>query len=763
MPTEDIRQKLLPRFRETTADRVEKISGVLLAIERGAADADGRQELTRELHTLKGEARMMGFVGISTVVHAAEDLLKSVPEAVPQAQVEALLAACDAIVPMLEAPPDGGDVAKTMAERLRGLIVAAGGDGKQGAAPVQAGEVVAAVAAAPAGPAAGPASAAAAATLAGAPAAPGTTATPEHPRRRAEDKVELRGEKQTSSIRVDVDRLDEIAALAGDMLVEGARSIRRSKELNGLFARWARLSDRIIALAERVRDTRNVRLVEQIEGDVHLLRSDTFRFARQQSEAASTAHAQFGQLAERIGAARLIPLSGVLAAFPRAARDMAREQGKEVECAVKGAETGVDKAILLSLNDPLVHLVRNSVDHGMEAPEDRVKAGKPRAGRIVITARTDGDLLAITVEDDGRGIDPAAVREAALRKGMIADQQAAGLSARAAMDLIFLPGFSTRAEAGETSGRGVGLDVVRKKVTSLGGSVQVESEPGKGTRFTLRMPQSLSLMKVLLVRIDEDVYGLPATDVDSVGRLEAKDITEVAGIRAVRYRNRLLPVVALGPLLSLNGGPRSKRPLVAYVWHGSEGAAVVVDGLQGEREVAVKAPGAFLKGLRFVTGAAALEDGRVALLLSTPDLVAAARRVASPALSRGRERRRLRILLVDDSAIAREAEAALLRSLGHDVDEAVDGEEGWQKLQGGPYHLLVTDVQMPVLDGIDLTRRVKATARFVKLPILILSSLSAPEERRRGVDAGADAYLVKGELDAESLAATMDRLCGVGG
>ena len=754
MPTEDIRQKLLPRFRETTADRVEKISGVLLAIERGAADADGRQELTRELHTLKGEARMMGFVGISTVVHAAEDLLKSVPEAVPPAQVEALLAACDAIVPMLEAPPDGGEAAKTTAERLRSLIVAADGAAPAAAAPKRPppDAPVAAAAPAPAQPPAPPPQPPAAAA-----------AKPQHPQRRAEDKVELRGEKQTSSIRVDVDRLDEIAALAGDMLVEGARSIRRSKELNGLFARWARLSDRISVLAERVRDARNARLVEQIEGDVHLLRSDTFRFARQQSEAASTAHAQFGQLAERIGAARLIPLSGVLAAFPRAARDMAREQGKEVECVVRGAETGVDKAILLSLNDPLVHLVRNSVDHGIEQPEDRVKAGKPRAGKIVITARTDGDLLAITVEDDGRGIDPAAVREAALRRGMIADQQAAGLSARAAMDLIFLPGFSTRAEAGETSGRGVGLDVVRKKVTSLGGSVQVESEPGKGTRFTLRMPQSLSLMKVLLVRIDEDVYGLPATDVDSVGRLEAKDITEVAGIRAVRYRNRLLPVVALGPLLSLNGGPRSKRPLVAYVWHGSEGAAVVVDGLQGEREVAVKAPGAFLKGLRFVTGAAALEDGRVALLLSTPDLVAAARRVASPALSRGRERRRLKILLVDDSAIAREAEAALLRSLGHDVEEATDGEEGWQKLQSGQYHLLVTDVQMPVLDGIDLTRRVKATPRFVKLPILILSSLSAPEERRRGVDAGADAYLVKGELDAESLAATMDRLCGVGG
>jgi two-component system chemotaxis sensor kinase CheA/two-component system sensor histidine kinase and response regulator WspE len=353
------------------------------------------------------------------------------------------------------------------------------------------------------------------------------------------------------------------------------------------------------------------------------------------------------------------------------------------------------------------------------------------------------------------------VRAAALKKGTVSNQQAASLSGRAVIDLIFLPGFSTRAVADENSGRGVGLDVVRKRVTALGGSVTVESEVGKGTRFTLRMPQSLSLLKALFVRIDEDVYGIPAVDVDSVGRLDAKDVTEVAGVRAVRYRNRLMPVVALGPLLSLNGGPRSERPLVAYIWQGSDGAAVVVDGLFGEREVSVKAPGAFLKGMRFVTGAAALEDGRVALLLSTSDIVAAARRIAAPVVKRAGERRRLRVLLVDDSAIAREAEAALLRSLGHEVDEAVDGEDGWIKLQAGGYHLLLTDVQMPVLDGIDLTRRVKATPRLAKLPILILSSLSAPEERRRGVDAGADAYLVKGELEAESLAATLDRLCGV--
>jgi two-component system chemotaxis sensor kinase CheA/two-component system sensor histidine kinase and response regulator WspE len=766
--SEELRKKLLPKFRETTADRIEKIQTALLDLEKGAGGPDNVQELQRELHTLKGESRIMGFVGISQVVHAAEDLLKAVLLKPSSESIDALLKSCDAILPMIEVSADGGPEAKVQVDRLRGLLGEPAGEAAPAAAPPPAPaapSTTPAPAAAPEKPADAPPKPAAAKPAPAKPAAerPASTPAPKPaPPARAPARAAVERSAAATSIRIDVDRLDEIAALAGDVLVEGERAIRRTKELNALFARWNRFSDRVITLFERLRHDGMDRVLGQLEGDVHLLRSDTFRFARVQTEASSSSQSQFGMLAERVGSARLIPLSGIFAGFPRAVRDMGREQGKEVECVVRGGETGVDKTILLSLNDPLVHLIRNCVDHGIETPEERLAAGKPRVGKVVINARVDGDLLAVTVEDDGRGIDPQRVRAAALRKGIVGEAQAAGLSQRQAMDLIFQSGFSTREQAGETSGRGVGLDVVRKRVTGLGGSVTVESAVGKGSLFSLRMPQSLSLMKVLLVKIDDDVYGVPAIDVDSVGRLDPKDITEVAGIRAVRYRNRLLPVVALGPLLSLNGGPRTPRPFVAYIIHGSEGAAAVVDGMFGEREVAVKAPGAFLKGIRFVTGAAALEDGRVALLLSTPDIVHAARKLASPALSRGRERRRLRVLLVDDSAIAREAEAALIRSLGHEVDEAVDGEDGWKKLQSGAYHLLCSDVQMPVLDGIDLTRRVKATPRFVKLPIVILSSLSAPEERRRGVDAGADAYIVKGELDPENLAATFERLCGVG-
>lgn len=719
MPAEAIRQKLLGKFREVTADRVEKISSQLLELER-AVNAEAMQDLARELHTLKGESRMMGFPGISQVMHAAEELLRVLSPGKPGPEIDALLKACDTIPGFLDGPPDGGEAARALVERLHLLAV----------------------------PLAAKAMAAPPAEV----ATPSITPVP---------AAEPRGDRPAGSIRVNVDRLDEIAAVAGDLLVEGARAQSRTRELAGLLARWTQISDQMLAITEEAHDVESAGVAQRIEGDIHTLRSDTFRFLRGHSDAVSATCSQLGVLADRVGAARLVPLSGILAGFPRAARDLARDQGKEIECTVKGGETGVDKTILLSLNDPLVHLLRNAVDHGVEPPEERERMGKPRAGRIEITARIEGDLLVVTLSDDGRGVDPQQVREAALRRGIISANQSESLSPRAAMDLIFLPGFSTREKAGEVSGRGVGLDVVRQKVVALGGSVLVDSEPDKGTRFTLRVPQSLALMKVLLVRLDNDVYGFPAADVESVGRIDTTSISELAGIPVVRHGERLLPVVALGPLLGLNEGPRHPRPAVVFVHHGTEAVALLVDGLQGGRDAAVKTPGVFVKGMRFVAGAVALENGNVALLLSTPHVVAAACQTAGAAPSGRRERRHLNILLVDDSAIARDTEAALLRSLGHQVDEAIDGEDGWRKLQAGNYQLLLTDVQMPVLDGIGLVQRVKTSSRFGGLPVVILSALTGPEDRRRGVNAGADAYLAKSDLDPETLAATLERLCGV--
>jgi two-component system, chemotaxis family, sensor kinase CheA len=274
----------------------------------------------------------------------------------------------------------------------------------------------------------------------------------------------------------------------------------------------------------------------------------------------------------------------------------------------------------------------------------------------------------------------------------------------------------------------------------------------------MRLPQSLALMRMLLVRLGDDVYGMPAADVEAVARFNKSDSMEVMGAVTVMHRGRPVTLAALGPLLALNGGPRFERPPCVVVRYGEERVALVVDGLVDEREVAVKPIGGdFMKGAPFVAGSAALEDGRIAVLLHVPDIMAEVRKRVRP-VGESMATKRLKVLLVDDSPIARATESALVRALGHQVDEAVDGEDGWKKLQQETYDLILTDVQMPKLDGFALTRRIKQDPDQASIPVVILSSLASPEDKRRGLDAGADAYLIKGELGVESLALTVDRL-----
>lgn len=702
MGADEIRQRLLGKFRDVVADRVERLVQSLSAFEDRGGD-ELKADIARELHTLKGEAHMMAFAGLAQLAHACEDLLAALPPTQTDDRAAALRGVCQAFPSLLDEPAEGGTRCAELCAQVQSLLRSSG-PGKAEREALRPG---------------------------------------------------LGVDRSSQSIRVDVDRLDEIAAMAGDLLVDGAKAVERTREIQSLFARWSRLF-------ERLPSARAAEDADRVEGDLHLLRADSFRFLRRHVDAVTAVRGQLERLAGRVADARLVPLAGILAGFPRAAVHLARDQGKELDCQVHGAEAGVDKAVLLTLNDPLIHLLRNCVDHGIEAPEDRERSGKPRAGRVTISARPDGDLLAVTVEDDGRGIDVERVRAVAARRGLLSADRAERLPPRELLDLVFQPGFTTRENAGEISGRGLGLDVVKKKLTALGGTVSLESEPGRFTRFTLRLPQTLSLVRALWVRVGKDIYGLPVADVGGVKRVASSDVKDIGGVRSLRYRGRLLPLAPLTPLLGLGEAPRSARPLAVFLWNGSEGAALLVDGLAGAREVAVKAPGAFLRGMRFLSGGTLLPDGRVAILLSTADVVESAYRFSGPDTSPPSDRLRLRVLLVDDSTVAREVAAALLRGLGHEVEEAADGEEGWRRLQQGGFQLLLTDVRMPVLDGVDLTRRVKASERFRALPVVILSSLAAPEERRRGVDAGADAYLVKGELDREILAETLERLCGAG-
>jgi chemotaxis protein histidine kinase CheA len=755
------------KFVEVTHDRLQAIQLGVLELEKPEAERHA-EAVARELHTMKGEARMLGLAAVGQLAHASEDLLKAQRDGKVEARAatDLLLHACDALSDLLDDLEAAKEGSPESAEMVAKLAQTAGTEPP----PLKPARSAPRPPARPPPPAAARPSAPAPAPSAPVPTAPGVpppasappppaASAPRAAAPPAARGAEERAPAQDRSIRVNVETLDALGLLAGDLLVESARAGLRGEDLQGLFERFSRLGDSLLKLSEAEAHGGAAReRLARLESDLHLLRDDAFRFVRGHADGLNTLHGNLTQLADHVAEARLVPLSSVFEAFPRAARELATAHGKRIDLVVENTNAGVDRSMVSDVRDALVHLLRNAVDHGIESPELRETLGKSETGRVVLRARADGDMLHVAVEDDGRGIDPQRLREVAVARRLMSESQAAALSEREAMELLFRAGFSTREEVTETSGRGVGMDVVKRKVEALGGSVSISSRIGRGSTFALRLPQSLALMRVLLIRMGDDVYGMPAADVEAVARFRPEDRLEIMGTLAVMHRNRPVTMVALGPLLGLNGGPRFDRPPCVVVRHGEDRAALVVDGFVDEREVAVKPVGGeFLKGAPFVAGSAALEDGRIAVLLHVPDIMQEVRKMARP-VTDAAQTKRLRVLLVDDSPIARATESALVRALGHTVDEAQDGEDGWSRLQSGTYDLILTDVQMPRLDGFALTRRIKQAAQYAGVPVVILSSLASPEDKRRGLDAGADAYLVKGELGVETLALTIDRL-----
>ncbi|MBF5044101.1 response regulator [Aggregicoccus sp. 17bor-14] len=754
MDTEALKKSLLKKFQEITADRLQKIQLGVIDLEKPTA-AQAADDVARELHTMKGEARMLGLGAIGQLAHAAEDVLRSEREGKTATAVatDLLLRACDVLSDLVEDMPSAHTGTSATEEMCAALAAASGSPIPHlGPKPAAAKAAAPAPAPKPAAPAPPPVQAA--------PAPVAAPAAPVQAPAAAEDAAAAKANPVADrTIRVNVETLDALGLLAGDLLVESARNQLRGEDMAQILERFSRISDRFLHFGEQLQLQAEERAqLDRLESDLHMLRDDAFRFVRRNEDGVNTLHGSLAILADHVADARLVPLASVFDAFPRAVRDLSRQQGKEVDLVIENSDAGVDRSMLADVRDAMVHLLRNAVDHGLESADLRTQLGKPATGRVRIRARVDGEMLHLEVDDDGRGIDPDRVRASAVSKRLLTQAQADALSEREAIELVFRPGFSTREEVSEISGRGVGMDVVKRKVESLGGSVSLKSRLGRGLTVSLRLPQSLALMKVLLVRLGDDVYGIPAADVEAVIRLKPEDRLEVFGTLAVKHRGKPTALVALGPLLGLNGGNRFDRPPAVVVRHGADEAALVVDGFVDEREVAVKpCGGEFLKGAPFIAGTAALEDGRIAVLLHVPDIMTEVRRMARP-VTQAPATKRLRVLLVDDSPIARATESALVKALGHNVEEAQDGEEAYAKAQAASYDLILSDVQMPKLDGFSLTRRLKSTASLARIPVIILSSLASPEDKRRGLDAGADAYLVKGELGVEVLAQAIDRL-----
>jgi two-component system sensor histidine kinase and response regulator WspE len=456
---------------------------------------------------------------------------------------------------------------------------------------------------------------------------------------------------------------------------------------------------------------------------------------------------------------RMRPFSEGIGGFPRMVRDLARELGKEVTLRVEGESVLVDRDILQKLDAPLTHLLRNALDHAIEPPDERQSAGKPRTATVILSARHQSGMLVVEVRDDGRGIDPEAVRRKVIERKLVDESTGARLNREELMEMLFLPGFSTKQNVTEISGRGVGLNVVQSMAQEVGGTISLESEPGRGAKFTLRLPVTRSVVRAAIVRIAGEFYAVPLAKLDRIVVIDRAHAPPVQGRSQFDLDGSSIGLVHAAELFGIESKPSSKDTLaVVVIGSGHDRCGLVVDEVCEEEDLVVRPLDARLGQVPHIQAAAIRSDGSPMLVVDVDDL----RRSVRQALEGGQplgiaralqaeDNVRARILVVDDSITVREMERQLLSRHGYDVDVAVDGKDGLNKLRTGRYDLLVTDIDMPRMTGVELTRAVRQDLRLAHLPIVIVSYKDRPEDRAAGLDAGASAFLTKASFQDESL------------
>jgi two-component system chemotaxis sensor kinase CheA len=464
------------------------------------------------------------------------------------------------------------------------------------------------------------------------------------------------------------------------------------------------------------------------------------------------------QLGSMVRDLRMRPFADACQALPRAVRDVAAVAHKEVRLELLGQDVDSDRAVIDALREPLLHLVRNAIDHGVEPPEDRVAGGKPREATIRVGATLHGGRLVVTVSDDGAGVDTAALRRAFSRHGRAAPESERDLGLT-----LLTGGISTREEATAISGRGVGLDAVRATMERIGGSVDLQWERGAGTTFVLECPPSTATIRALLFLVGGQAFAVPSSNVERLVRLRRADLRYAEGRALFAAGETPLPVTLLAQVLGIPAAAEFAEVSHAVVLRaGSRRALLVVDSFQAEQEVVIRPVQRAGATLPHIMGGAVLPSGKLALVLSPSSLLAAALTVAveRPSITEATQQRKRRILIADDSITTRTLEQSVLEAAGYEVTTASDGQDAWRKLHERGADLLISDVEMPRMDGITLCENVRGSKNFHALPVILMTGLESDEHRMRGLEAGADAYLGKSMFDQATLLDTIRQLLG---
>ena len=699
-------------FVEEVAEHVRSFNSDLLALEGGHGDRAGLlQSLFRTAHNLKGAARAVDVGDIETACHGLEDILARARDGGPlEAETFRVLF-------------ETADAIEEAGARLKGKVVAVPETQPRSTTPRST-------------PAATPAAVPAAPLL---------------------DRRDGDGE----TLRVSAEKLDGVLARSGELLLAVRQTERRRDE-------WTALEDAGTRLAADFRrmysfiapgaaaETRAA--VQQVGAGIDRLKDGLERAVADAATGGRGLVRTAGDLDSGVRSLRMVPFAEAGQGLERIVRDLTLESGKEVVFKLVGHEVELDRAVAERLKDPLMHLVRNAVDHGIETPAERAAAGKPRAGSITVSAALKGAQVEIAIRDDGRGIDRQRIREEARARGLPESVEDRDLLA-----LVFHPGLSTARALTAVSGRGVGLDVVKSQVNALHGTVGLESDAGAGTRFTLTVPLTITLIRALLVRAGGRTFAVATTQVMALRRLMPSEVRNVGGREMLAAIHGLLPLVSLSVALGLPAPRRDRGQggFVVLVEAGTSRVAFVVDELLAEQDLVVTGLGRRLRRVANFAGCALLEDGDIALILSAAELAESALQAPARAAliaTAAREVARKRILVADDSVTTRTLEKAILEEAGYEVRLAADGHQAWRILQKETIDLVVADVEMPGMDGFTLTATLRHSTALRRIPVVLVTSLSSDKDRARGLEAGASAYIVKSGFDRKSLLEAVGQL-----
>ncbi|MDO9041340.1 MAG: hybrid sensor histidine kinase/response regulator [Desulfocapsaceae bacterium] len=732
-------KKFISRFVEEAREHVKRLGEGLDTLSRDSSDRENINAIFRSAHTIKGSSRMLKLTAITETAHKLEDVLGAMRDGSLNYRPELgnlLYRSVDAIALLVESLATSGDPATLQPVDVvlcASLAQAATGEVAVAEAPLScidpAKDGVPAVVKSASSPS----------------VIPSSLAVPPPPPSQAKLNA-------ADTVRVRLAKLDELIKLMGEVVSSHATLRQRLLdfrmiERDGSPEHWVQHRARLHHFGLTLRD--DVQSQELLMDELH----------------------------DKALIMRMLPLSMVFDSAGRVVRDLAHSVGKEVACVVSGAEIELDRQMIDKLSDPIVHLLRNAIDHGLETPVERVAAGKSSQGRVTLSARQDGGWVVIEVADDGGGVPIEAVREKALRKGFISVEQASGMSDQEVVDLIFQPGFSTSTIITDISGRGVGMDVVRQSIVDdLQGEVTVETRLGTGTTFALRLPLSLAVMRVLLVEVNGLPFGVIAQYVAELIRVSHEEMLTVVERKAVIIRNEFVPVVALADLLHVperlvkttrsQAGISDRGMLLVVVRVRNEKLALAVDDLLDELDMVIKPLPEHMRRLTVVSGMVITGKNELVSVLHAPALLELARKVRSQASRTeaanhaGEQEFVYKILVVDDSLNTREIEKDVLEAWGYHVTLAEDGIDGLQQARTGTFDAILTDVEMPNMDGFTLTSMLRQEEKYRDTPIVIITSREKEEDKRRGIQVGADAYIVKGEFDQNSLVDTLRSLLG---